>query len=170
LFLSSGSMSSEFEEIYKEQFPLVYNYLFYHIRNTFEAEDLTADVFVRVYEYWDSFSHEKGNRGAWVGGIARNRLKTYFQKKSKKLQTVELTEFINADSDVEGEYLRKEDLSKIFSQLDALDERQREIVTMKYILQFTNREIAKQMNMTESNVGVTLHRSIKRIQSNLKAM
>ena len=170
----------DFEELFKEQFKLVFNYIFYKVRNAMDAEDLTADVFVRAYEYWESYSSGKGSRGEWLGGITRNMVKTYFQKKASKPQIIELSECISvdtdtelsesiaADTDIEGDYLRKEDLRQIFAQMDALPEHQQELLSMKYFLRLTNRDIAKIMKMSESNVGVTLHRAVKEIQKKLK--
>ena len=157
-----------FEEVFKEQFSLIYNYIYYHIGNAMDTEDLTADVFVRAYKYWESYSPGKGSRGAWLGGIAKNMVKTYFKERSKKPQIIGLSELICADSDTEGEYLYKEELHQMFEIINTLPERQREILTMKYLLHLTNRDIAKIMGMSESNVGVTLHRTIKTIQNNYK--
>ena len=166
--LSSMPIEKEFEEVFKEQFSLVYSYIYYHIGNTEDAEDLSADVFVRAYEYWGSYSPDKGSRGAWLGGITRNMVRTYFQKKACKPQTDQLPEFIAADICVEDSYVRKEELMQIYAQMDTLPKRQRELLNMKYMLRLTNREIAKATGMSESNVGVILHRSIKKVQNNLQ--
>ena len=157
----------DFEELFKEQFKHVYNYLYYHIGNAQDAEDLTADVFTRAYEYRGSFSAAKGSSGAWLGGIARNMLKTYYQKKAKRPQTVELSELIYSNIYIEDDYIHKEILERMFKQIDQLPERQKELIAMKYLLGLTNRDIAKMVNMTESNVGVTLHRTLKDLKSKL---
>lgn len=162
-------IEEDFEKVFKEQFPLIYNYIFYHLGNVADAEDLTADVFVRAYEYWGSYSSEKGSRGAWMGGIARNMVKTYFGKKGTRPQITELPEFICADINIEENYLRKEKLLQVFKQMDALPELQRELMTMKYFMNLSNRDIAKITGMSESNVGVILHRTIKKIQKKLQS-
>ena len=162
------SFVDDFEQVFIEQFPLVYNYIFYNVGNATEAEDLTADIFVRAFEYWKSFSASKGSRGAWIGGIARNMLKDYYQKKANRPQTVELSEFTSSSTDIEDDFLLKENLRQIFDQIDALPEIKRDLITMKYLLRLNNREIAKIMDMTESNVGVTLHRTIKDMQKKLR--
>jgi RNA polymerase sigma-70 factor (ECF subfamily) len=160
------SVEKKFEEVYKEQFPLIYNYIYYHIGNAMDAEDLTADVFVRAYKYWGSYSSGKGSQGEWLGGIARNIVKTYIRKKACKPQINQLSEFIAADICIEDSYLRREELLQVLTQMNALPERQRELLSMKYFLRFTNREIAKATGMSESNVGVVLYRAIRKIQKN----
>jgi len=161
------STEEEFVELFKEQFKFVYNYIYYHVGNVADSEDLTADVFVRAYAGRSSYCPYKGSRGAWLGGIARNIVRTHFKNKAKMPQITELPESIHADTDTENEYLRKELLRHVFAQMDKLPGRQRELLTMKYLLCLTNREIAQTMGMSESNVGVALHRAIKKLQKNL---
>jgi RNA polymerase sigma-70 factor (ECF subfamily) len=129
-----------------------------------EAEDLTADVFVRAFRYWDSYLCDKGSRGAWIGGIARNMLRTYFRKKAKSPQITELNEFMHADVDIEGDFFLEEEIKRVLTLLDKLPERQRDIVTMKYLLRITNRDIAKVLGISEVNVGVILHRALKKLK------
>ncbi len=157
-------VSEEFEELYNVQFPRVYNYIFFHTGHAETAEDLTADVFVRAYTYWDTFDHAKGDRGAWVGGIARNALRKHYRGKSRGPKVVELTELFRADSDIEGEYEHVEDIDRLMKRVRKLPERQRELLAMKYMLQMTYREIAAATGMTESNVSVTLHRTITELR------
>ena len=166
--VQSMPIEKEFEEMFKEQFSSIYNYICYHVGNVEDAEDLTADVFVRAYEYWGSYCSSKGSRGAWLGGIARNLVKTYYQKKSNRPQISHLSELVVADVYIEDDYLRKEELTQIFEQMDELPERQRELLNMKYLLRLNNREISKLTGLSESNVGVMLYRTIKKIQKNLK--
>ena len=158
----------EYETVFREQFPLVYTFMYYRINNVVDAEDLTAEVFARAYRYWDSYSPLKGSRGEWIGGIAKNTYKSHVAKKADGIQTTELFDFIPADADIEEDYFRKEILQQVYQEIDALPEPQREIMRMKFDWCLTNQEIAKATNMSVSNVGVTLHRTIKKIRTNLK--
>ncbi|NLG33639.1 MAG: sigma-70 family RNA polymerase sigma factor, partial [Syntrophomonadaceae bacterium] len=49
-----------------------------------------------------------------------------------------------------------------------LDERQRSIIALKFGANMKNREIAQMLNLTESNVGTILYRSLKHLRDNLK--
>ena len=80
----------------------------------------------------------------------------------------ELPDFICADTDTEGDFLQKEELRLIFAEIDALPELQREILLMKYLLCFSNRDIAEILGIGANNVGVTLHRAIDKIKKNLR--
>lgn len=64
-----------FDELYSRYSPRVFGYLFQRLNgNVEEAEDLTADVFTRVYEKIDGFHPQGAPLSAWVFRIAHNRL------------------------------------------------------------------------------------------------
>ena len=153
-----------FEDVYREYFKSIYNYIYFRVGNHHDAEDLTADVFVRAYEYLHGFNGEKGGMRAWLGGIARNMVNTFFAKTAGRAKIIELSEFMPANVDIEGEYQRGEDVRLLMSHIRKLPESKRELLAMKYFLGLTNREIAKSTGMSESNVGSTVHRIIGALQ------
>src|SRR5918912_1753553 len=64
-----------FDELYARYSPRVFGYLYQRLNgNTEEAEDLTADVFAKVYEKIDSFEVKNSPMSAWLFRIAHNRL------------------------------------------------------------------------------------------------
>src|SRR5437899_11958884 len=64
-----------FEELYERYSPRVFGYLFQRLNgNVEEAEDLTADVFTRVYEKIDGFQPQGAPLSARVFRIAHNPL------------------------------------------------------------------------------------------------
>ena len=52
----------------------VYGYLRFHLASADEAEDLTADVFLRAVAAADRFDPARGTARAWLLRIARNAL------------------------------------------------------------------------------------------------
>src|SRR5438270_12124804 len=64
-----------FDELYQRYSPRVFGYLFQRLNgNVEDAEDLTADVFTKVYEKIDTFEVQGAPLSAWLFRIARNRL------------------------------------------------------------------------------------------------
>lgn len=73
-----------FDELYRRYSPRVFGYLFQRLNgNAEEAEDLTADVFTRVYEKIDAFQPQGAPLSAWVFRIAHNRLIDAVRRKPK---------------------------------------------------------------------------------------
>jgi RNA polymerase sigma-70 factor (ECF subfamily) len=64
-----------FDELYSRYSPRVFGYLMQRLDgNAQDAEDLTADVFTRVYEKIEGFQPRGAPLSAWVFRIAHNRL------------------------------------------------------------------------------------------------
>ena len=78
-----------FDELYSRYSPRVFGYLFQRLNgNAEEAEDLTADVFTRVYEKIDGFQPQGAPLSAWVFRIAHNLAMDHFRasRRFKKVQ------------------------------------------------------------------------------------
>jgi len=156
-----------FEEIYKTYFARIYNYIYYRVQNAHTAEDLAADTFVRAYEYWASYHPEKAPLDAWLGGIARNAVNTHYRKSAGRPQVIELAEYLPSRTDIEGELIHKEIVRHLLLEIRKLPDAHRDLLAMKYMMRLKNKEIAKLTGMSESNVGVTLHRVIGTLRKNL---
>ena len=159
-----------FEALYRDYFASIYNYIYFRLGNHTEAEDLTADIFMRAYEYWGSFDEQKGAVRSWLGGIARNMVNTHFRKKMSKPQVVDISDLLDpvrADVNIEDDYQNKEAAELLLLQMNKLPEQHRELLAMKYFLGMTNRDIAKTTGMSESSVGVTVYRILGRLRKEL---
>src|SRR2546430_248148 len=70
-----ASEESAFDELYTRYSPRVFGYLYQRLNgNIEEAEDLTAEVFAKVYQKIDSFEVQGAPLSSWLFRIARNRL------------------------------------------------------------------------------------------------
>jgi len=60
-----------------------------------EAEDLTQEVFVKVYESLDQYRESDGAFGAWLGVVARHQaIDHYRRKRQERLRRVEEPETV----------------------------------------------------------------------------
>src|SRR5438445_11457355 len=76
-----------FDELYSRYSPRVFGYLFQRLNgNAEEAEDLTADVFTKVYEKIDGFQPQGAPLSAWVFRIAHNRLIDAVRRRPRQTQ------------------------------------------------------------------------------------
>ena len=76
-----------FDELYARYSPRVFGYLFQRLNgNAEEAEDLTADVFAKVYEKIDTFEVKNSPMSAWLFRIAHNRLIDSVRRRPRQTQ------------------------------------------------------------------------------------
>ena len=60
------------EEIYEQFRPKVFSYLYYKINDYYEAEDITEDVFLKVFKRLDTFDETKSSLNTWIFNITKN--------------------------------------------------------------------------------------------------
>ncbi|MFC1748437.1 RNA polymerase sigma factor [Pseudomonadota bacterium] len=157
-----------FPAYYNTFFEKIYRYIFFRVGRKKElAEDLTSDIFLKAYEHYDTFDHEK-SFSVWIYRIAHNHLIDHYKKSKKETVPVEDKEYeLGEESKIEKEIDIKLDLEKVSKILDKIQEKQRELVIMKYFNDLTNREIAQVMSQTEEYIRVLNHRAIQAIKSHL---
>lgn len=152
---------------YEELLPKVYHYFCLRIGDRLEAEDLTAATFERAWRDRERYQKDLGSFTNWLFGIARHVTITYFrQNKQGKVITEPTIE--EAARPTEEIATREEEFERLAFLLTSWPEREREVFSLKYGAQFTNRSIAKIVGLTESNVGTILHRMVNRLREQLE--
>lgn len=119
---------NELSEIYDK----IYRYCFYKVRTSEAAEDITQETFLRFFSHKQKISH--GEDMAYLYTIAKNLCFDHF----RRIKTEELTE------EYPEEGFSDESNTKIAvrSAVERLEERQREIIVMRYIGELTVNETA----------------------------
>jgi RNA polymerase sigma-70 factor, ECF subfamily len=123
-----------FDELYARYSPRVYGYLFRRLNgNVEEAEDLTADVFIRVYEKIDAFQSQGAPFSAWVFRIAHNRLIDTIRRRPRQVQ-VGLDEAPElAAEPAFGEIDQQLSLEQITAGLARLTNEQRQVIVLRFL-------------------------------------
>ena len=70
----------------------------------------------------------------------------------------------------EEEAIRGEEERRLRMLVARLPEQEQEIISLKFGAEMTNRQIAKVLKLSESNVGTILYRSILKLRDSFKGM
>jgi RNA polymerase sigma-70 factor (ECF subfamily) len=157
----------DFAALYDRYFTRVYNYVRYRVGDAPSADDVVSRVFEKALDRLDSFDRERGLLDAWLFGIARNAVADHFRDRRPGASLDEAEALPDGEPRIEAGLERDESARGLLRALRLLDERQRELLALKYGARVTNRAIAAQTGLTESHVGVLLHRAVKTLQSAL---
>jgi RNA polymerase sigma-70 factor (ECF subfamily) len=135
----------------------VYAYVAYRIGDGPDAEDVTSEVFERAVRYRNSFDPAKGEPAAWLIGIARHRLHL------GRAPTVPLEEADEpvAPGDLEADSL---DRMTVHDALRRLDDRDAELLALRYGADLTARQIGEALGLKTNAVEVALHRALGRLR------
>jgi len=160
-----------FEELYDKYFARIYNYLRYRLIEREAADDLVSVVFEKVLDKYDSFDPARYGLEPWLFAIARNTLNDYFRRRKVRgwLSIAGREENIASAESVEGAAQRSEENALLLGALAGLSEQERELIAMKFTLEMTNRDIAAETGLGESNVAVILFRAMKKLREILGA-
>ncbi len=60
------SKDIKFDDIYKEYKNLVYNLSLQYVQNTSDAEDITQEIFVKVYQHMDKYDASLASFKTWI--------------------------------------------------------------------------------------------------------
>lgn len=154
----------DWDACYAELLPKVFNYFIYKTGQTDLAEDLTASTFERVWSKRESYRSRQASMSTWIFGFARNVLKENLRA-SRKHVFIPLEDEITAgDPTLESNAMQNEERNWLLQMLDQISIRERDLISLKYGADLSNREIATLCHLSESNVGTILQRCLVKLK------
>ena len=150
---------TDWDALYAEQLPRVYNFFRYRVGPGPVAEDLTSVTFEKAWRARHRYRRDLGAFTTWLLTIARNVAVDHYRQQREHVSLDEAAEVRAAESS-EDQAERRSDVERLTRLLAELPERERELLSLKYGAGLTNRAIARLTGLSESNVGTLLHRTI----------
>jgi len=168
--LGDALTTRPFTEIYEMYFDRVYKYIYYRIQNQYEAEDICSQVFERVISKYTTFSEEKAKFDVWLFAIVRNAVTDYYRTRKKRFHFSldSVTDFILPKPSPEELAIRDDVHQALLQALAKLRDKERNIIALKFAAGLKNSEIAELLGKSESNIGVVVHRSLRKLQKILE--
>ncbi len=161
---------NELTYIFEVYYERVYNYIFYRVSCHHTSEDLTSQVFEKIVLKISTYSQDKSPFEVWLFAIARNTVNDYFRsiKKQKLFSLDTIKELVSREKTPEDFVVTGETNDKLLRALRILNSRDRNIIALKFGSNLKNNEIAKILGITESNVGVILYRTMKKLKKEIE--
>jgi len=142
-------------DLYKK---LVFSFAYYHVKNRADAEDITQEVFWRVFSYINKFD-EKRKFFSWLYTIEMNILATFLKKRMKQKKAYADQDFLENIVFDEKDRMSAEDKIVLFEAIDKLSTMEKSLIYMKYNEDYSIKEIAESFKLSEQNVKVKLFRT-----------
>ena len=155
----------DWEAIYWEQMPRIFNFFRYRLGDDEIAKDMTSTTFTKAWRARHQYRGDLGAFEAWLFTIARN-VANDFLRRSQKRKEVSLDAIwgLSSDHTVEGEAQKRREFERLHALLKTLPAREQEIIALKYGAEMTNRAIASAIGLSESNVGTILYRIVHKLR------
>lgn len=163
LFPWADTREADWEVLYAEHLPQIYNFFRYRVRNLADAEDLTSETFERAWRARERYRRDRGAFGGWLFTIARNLAVDHYRGRRETV-SLEAAADLPGGSTPEELSVRRSDRERLARLLEGLPDRERELIALKFGSELTNRDIARIVGLTQSNVGTILHRTIQELR------
>ena len=148
----------------------VFGFAYHYLGNREEAEDVTQEVFIRLWKHRENIDEEQPL--GWLLRVTRNasvdairRRKTY--QRSVSVNT-ELVDFAHGNQPLPDTNAESSDFRRhLLDAVEKLSEPYRSIVILREIQELKYQEISSSLELPLSTVKVYLHRARKMLRNQL---
>ena len=156
------------EELYLIHFDRIYSYLHMTVGNRHDAEDLTTQTFLRMLESIGKFRFQSAPFSAWLFRIAHNLSMDHFRANKRWQPEEEVPEPQGLEErSAEDEAFQSIGRRSMLDLIDTLSHEQQQVLTLKFVFNFSNAEAATILDKTEGAVKSLQHRALVSLQKQL---
>jgi RNA polymerase sigma-70 factor (ECF subfamily) len=163
----SGLSEDAFTALYQSQLDRVFNYVRYRLGSE-EAEDVTADIFVRAWSRRESYDSRKGTPSTWLWAIARNLVTDRLRR--RRLTQVELSANLPSNDETFSAVSQQEEWEQVWAAISRLSSVDQEIIALRFGAGYTNRSIATMVRLSEANVSQRLRRALHKVRNEMQGV
>jgi RNA polymerase sigma-70 factor (ECF subfamily) len=169
LVFDTRTERDKFEYLYSKYKDLLFYKAWEILHDHMLAEDAVSEAYIRIFRNLDKIDGVDSPRSAaFMVTIVRNCALTLLKKTGQEAADDTLEEVIDPH-DLEETVLGTFAVEDIYKLLDGLDEQLRNIFVLKYAYDLSHREISEQLQITENNVTVKLHRTKRKLSEMIAA-
>ncbi|HLC89878.1 MAG TPA: RNA polymerase sigma factor [Patescibacteria group bacterium] len=154
-----------FAQLYDLYVTPIYRFIYFKVPRTQDAEDLTSEVFLKIWQYISTTEDVIGNLRALLYKTARNSVIDFYRRSvnreiSGAEEILQTMEDLNQQSVLTQIETRLE-MKNIESVLKQMKDDYREVIILRFVEDLPITEIAKIMDKSRGSVRVLIHRAIK---------
>ena len=153
------------EELYLLHFDRIYSYLHMSVGNRHDAEDLTTQVFLRMLEKIGTFRWQSAPFSAWLFRIAHNLAMDHFRANRRWQPEEDVPEAPgDAEPSAESQAMHSIGRQSMLDLIENLSDEQQQVLTLKFVFNFANADVATILGKSEGAVKSLQHRALASLQ------
>jgi RNA polymerase sigma factor (sigma-70 family) len=142
----------------------LYAYAAYRMGPGADAEDVVSETIERALRYRNSYDPSVGSPISWMIGIANRCIADAVEERGRRVDAP-VDEVEGVQPDFSSEVV---DRSEIREAVSRLDERDRELIALRYGADLSAREIGLVLELRTNTIEVALHRALARLRASLE--
>ena len=156
------------EELYLLHFDRIYSYLHMSVGNRHDAEDLTTQTFLKMLESIKRFTWQAAPFSAWLFRIAHNLAMDHFRA-NRRWQPEEEVPEPEGESEPSAEAAALQSIGRqsMLELIDGLSTEQQQVLTLKFVFNLPNADVATILDKTEGAIKSLQHRALASLQKQI---
>lgn len=158
-----------YTEIYKRYFNLIFIHAYKKLRDEDQAKDIVQELFVNLWEKRDKIPFVNNPAGYLITSVKNTILNFFEHQNVESKYIISLKEYANNGNIANTDYYLREKQLLLYIDLaiNQLPNKMRKAFELSRKENLSNREIAKKLNTTESNVSKHIHGAVKILRAKL---
>ena len=152
----TSTEAADFEQWYEDVSPRVYRAVYAIVGKRSAAEDVVADAFTRAWAKWEGGLASSPSADGWVWQVALNLVKR--RSRIREFTFSNLPDRRHDDVKPDGD---------VWRAVGKLPLRQRQVVVLRYIGGFTEKEIADLLDVSQGSISASLHKARSKLRLKL---
>jgi RNA polymerase sigma-70 factor (ECF subfamily) len=156
------------EELYLIHFDRIYSYLHMSVGNRHDAEDLTTQTFLKMLESIKKFRWQSAPFSAWLFRIAHNLAMDHFRTTRRWQPEEDVPEPADEmEPSAEAAALQSIGRQSMLDLIENLSQEQKQVLTLKFVFNLPNAEVATILEKTEGAIKSLQHRALVSLQKQI---
>lgn len=163
-----------FEELYEAQVRRVFNLVLNHVQNEEDAQEITQDVFVAVYQHMGRFRQD-AKASTWIYRIAINKSLDFLRAKRRKKRFAAWLPLLSAEAQESGSFAhpgvsleQQEAVAQIFSMINTLPEKQKTALILTKLQHLSQEEAAAVMGISNKALESLVQRAKRQLAQKMQ--
>ena len=159
-----------FGELYDRHVVRVYRHIYYMVGNAAEAEDLTAQAFLRAWEAIERYQVRGAPFVSWLLRIAHNLGVSYLRSKRDSSELHDGIVDTKERRDPEWSYQQTAEEELVREAILTLREEQRQVIILRFIEDLDYKEVAEIIGKSVAAIRVIQHRALNSLRKQMKVL
>lgn len=147
--------------LYEGYAKAVFRYISYRVESDMIAEDLTAEVFLRMVRGLPRYQDSGAPFGAWLYRIAATQLADHHRAKKRRAAEPLSDNQASDDTDPFGKTAKAQEQAQLRRALASLPQDDQNLLILRFMQGLPNAEVAAILGKSDAAIRVMQHRALK---------